>query len=139
MKVAPCNVQATCLCCARKVQKNSDEPIGATTMLAAQAHFQHKQYDSCLLTLHTLSHVAGADNSEAEALTAICKIHKHAAMQEWHKVGHLDVPSVVQLLLLHCTSPVSHLAMLGKLISGLNQESIAGPAVSATITLYTIT
>ena len=104
-------------------------------MLAAQAHFQHKQYDSCLLTLHTLSHVAGADNSEAEALTAICKIHKHAAMQEWHKVGHPDVPSVVHLLLLHCTSPVSHLAMLGRLISLTEPRVNSRACSSVTITL----
>ena len=65
-------------------------------MEAAQAQYQHKQYDLCLLTLHILTDAAGTNAPEAQALTAICKIHKHAAVKEWHKV---------KLLTLGCCQP----------------------------------
>lgn len=55
-------------------------------MAEAEAHFQHKRYDVCLLNLHMLTHAGNSGNQEAQALTAMCKIHKHAAFQEWHKV-----------------------------------------------------
>lgn len=62
---------------------HTDSPILKT----AQAQFQQKKYDLCLLTLHTLSQAGGADEADAQALAAMCKIHKHAALQEWHKVA----------------------------------------------------
>ena len=56
---------------------------------AAQALLQQNQYDLCLLTLHAITYTdnpASTTSSQAQALAAICKIHKHAAVQEWHKV-----------------------------------------------------
>ncbi len=67
-----------------------------STLEAAQAQYQHKQYDLCLLTLRILTDTAGVNAPEAQALTAICKIHKHAAVQDWHKV---------KLLTLGCCQP----------------------------------
>ncbi|KAL3156965.1 hypothetical protein ABBQ38_001223 [Trebouxia sp. C0009 RCD-2024] len=52
----------------------------------AQTYFQQKKYDLCLLSLHTLAQAGGTGDADAQALTVICKIHKHAALQEWHKV-----------------------------------------------------
>lgn len=69
----------------RKAGAAHDDTL-MSTLEAAQAQFQHKQYDLCLLTLHILTDAAGTHAPEAQALTAICKIHKHAAVQEWHKV-----------------------------------------------------
>ena len=63
--------------------KETSSPILKT----AQTHFQQKKYDLCLLTLHTLSQDGGAGEAHAQALAAICKIHKHATLQEWHKVA----------------------------------------------------
>lgn len=74
---------------------HTDSPILKT----AQAQFQQKKYDLCLLTLHTLSQAGGADEANAQALAAMCKIHKHAALQEWHKVAsnaHIAVMSFVR-------------------------------------------
>lgn len=67
----------------------------------AQTHFQQKKYDLCLLSLHTLAQAGGTGDADAQALTVICKIHKHAALQEWHKVASnasllLLVPSAKQ-------------------------------------------
>ncbi|DBA92205.1 TPA: hypothetical protein ACH3X1_015914 [Trebouxia sp. C0004] len=63
------------------------------TLEAAQAQYQHRQYDLCLLTLHILTDAAGTSAPEAQGLTSICKIHKHAAVQEWHKVLGLSLNS----------------------------------------------
>ena len=60
---------------------------GSPLLKTALTHFQQKQYDLCLLTLHTLTQAGGAGEADAQALAAICKIHKHAALQEWHKVA----------------------------------------------------
>lgn len=62
---------------------HTDSPILKT----AQTQFQQKKYDLCLLTLHTLSQAGGAGEANTQALAAMCKIHKHAALQEWHKVA----------------------------------------------------
>ncbi len=83
------------LCHGRKAGGAHDDTI-ISTLEAAQAQYQHKQYDLCLLTLHILTDTAGTSPPEAQALTAICKIHKHAAVQEWHKV---------KLLTLGCCQP----------------------------------
>ena len=69
--------------CVSMEAKQTSTPILRT----AQTHFQQKKYDLCLLTLHTLSQAGGAGEADAQALAAICKIHKHAALQEWHKVA----------------------------------------------------
>ena len=74
-----------------------------STLEAAQAQFQHKQYDLCLLTLHILTDAAGTHAPEAQALTAICKIHKHAAVQEWHKVKLLILGCCQSELLIDMT------------------------------------
>ena len=73
----------------RKAAAAHDDTI--ITLEAAQAQYQHKQYDLCLLTLHVLTDAAGTNAPEAQALTAICKIHKHAAVQDWHKVKLLSL------------------------------------------------
>ncbi len=58
---------------------------------AAQRHFQHKQYDMCLLTLHAIAaHGSSGTDQEAHALAAMCMIYKHTAVQEWHKVSLLE-------------------------------------------------
>lgn len=71
-------------------QNNHKQGDSTPTMAEAEAHFQHKRYDVCLLNLHMLTHAGNSGNQEAQALTAMCKIHKHAAFQEWHKV--LSIP-----------------------------------------------
>lgn len=75
----------------RKAGAAHDDTV-ISILEAAQAQYQHKQYDLCLLTLHVLTaDAAGTNAPEAQALTAICKIHKYAAVQDWHKVLGLSL------------------------------------------------
>ena len=68
-------------------QDGKEDTPSSALLDTAHKQFQSKKYDLCLLTLHTLCQTAGSSiPQEAEALTAICKIHKHAAFQDWHKV-----------------------------------------------------
>ena len=65
-------------------RKQSDD---SSSLHTAQEHFQQKHYDLCLLTLHAMTQHNGPAHPDAQALMAICKIHKFAALQEWHKVS----------------------------------------------------
>ncbi|KAL0049164.1 hypothetical protein WJX82_007930 [Trebouxia sp. C0006] len=46
----------------------------------------HALTASCTSALEVVQSVLPLQHAAEEALTAICKIHKHAAVQEWHKV-----------------------------------------------------
>lgn len=79
----------------------------------AQTYFQQKKYDLCLLSLHTLAQAGGTDESEAQALSVICKIHKHAALQEWHKVASHLSPHQVLSRVMHVHWVKQSVSILG--------------------------